>query len=128
VNQVRFKEKISSHFPESQEQNDRKNTILIFEQEMHQILKDALCTDCESDAMTLAKASSIICKGVFNYSGFHFNSVFPPGCPQELVPFNLKYIVSMLVYGSNLYQCSTDSQTCLSLSQMILINSKKERT
>ena len=126
VNKVRFKEKILSHFHEAQAQSDGKNILLIFQQGMQQILKHVLNTDYESDAMILAKAARIIRKDIFNFHGFHFSGSFPPGCQQESVPINLKYLSSMLLNGPNLKdQDSTDSQACLTLSQMILFNCKK---
>ena len=99
VNKVRFKEKILSHFHEAQAQNDGKNILLIFQQGMQQILKHALNTDYEGDAMILAKAASIIRKNIFDSLGFHFSGSFPPGCQQESVPINLKYLLSMLLNG-----------------------------
>ena len=72
--------------------------------------------------------------------GFHFNGSFPPGCQQESVPTNLKYLVSMLLNGPNLRDQdsadsgtgswfnslnATDSQTCLTISQTIVFNCKK---
>ncbi len=126
VNKVRFKEKILSYFHEAQAQSDGKNILLIFQQGMQQILKHALNTDYESDAMILAKAARIIRKDIFNSHGFRFSGSFPPGCQQESVPVNLKYLSSMLLNGLNLKdQDSTDSQACLTLSQMILFNCKK---
>ena len=72
---------------------------------MQRLLKDALNTDYESDAMILTKATKIIRRD------FHFNGSIPPGCQQESVPVNLKYLVSMLLNGSNIKdQDSTDSQ------------------
>ncbi len=128
VNKVCFKENILSHFHEAQAQNDGKNILLIFQQGMQQILQHALNTDYESDAMILAKAASIIRKNIFNSPGFHFSGSFPPGCQQESVPFNLKYLISMLLNGPNLKdQDSTDSQACLTLSQMIFFSMSKSR-
>ena len=93
---------------------------------MQQILKHALSTDYEGDAMILAKAASIIRKNIFDSLGFHFSGSFPSGRQQESVPINLKYLLSMLLNGPNLRdQDSTDSQACLTLSQMIIFNSKK---
>ena len=126
VKKVRFKEKILSHFHEAQAQSDGKNILLIFQQGMQQILKHVLNTEYESDAMILAKAARIIRKDIFHFHGFHFSGSFPPGCQQESVPINLKYLSSMLLNGPNLKdQDSTDSQDYLTLSQMILFNWKK---
>ena len=96
---------------------------------MQHILKHALDTDYESDALVLARAAHIIRKDIFNSRGFHFSGSFSPGCQQESVPINLKDLLSMLLNGPNLNdQDSTDSQACLTLSQMVIFNCKKARS
>ena len=51
------------HFPEAQEQYDGRNTVLIFEEGMRNMLKDALKKqDFSKDAAVLAKAAAIIRK------------------------------------------------------------------
>ena len=118
MNKVLLKEKILEHFPEAQAQIDGNNTILIFQQGMQQMLKQAFNSNYESDAILLSKAAKIVREDIFNMHGFHFNGSFPPGCQQESVPTNLKYLVSMLLNGPNLRdQDSTDSQTCRTISQ-----------
>ena len=90
------------------------------------MLKQAFNSNYESDAILLSKAAKIFREDIFNMDGFHFNGSFPPGCQQESVPTNLKYLVSMLLNGPNLRdQDSTDSQTCLTISQTIVFNCKK---
>ena len=74
----------------------------------------------------LSKAAKIVREDIFNMHGFHINGSFPPGFQQESVPTNLKYLESMLLNGPNLIdQDSTDSQTCLTISQTIVFNCKK---
>ena len=126
MNKALFREKILQHIPEAQAQNDGNNIILIFQQGMQQMLKLAFNSNYESDAIIFSKAAKIIREDIFNLHGVCFNGSFPPGCQQESVSTNLKYFVSMLLYGSNLRdQDSTDSQTLLTRSQVIFFNSKK---
>ena len=126
MNKVLFKKKFLQHFPEAQAQSDENNVILIFEQGMQQMLKQAINSNYESDAILLSKAAKIIREDIFSFHGFHFNGSFPDGCQQESVPTNLKYFVSMLLNGPNLTdQDSTDSQSCLTISQAIVFNIKK---
>ena len=111
MNKVLFREKILQHFQKAQAPSDGNNTILIFQQGMQQMLKQAFNSNYESNTILLSKAAKIIRQDIFNLHGFSFNGSFPPGCKQESVPTNLKYFVSMLLYGSNLRdQDSTDSQ------------------
>ena len=126
VNKVRFKEQILKHFPYSQEQSDGKNVILVFEKGMQQMLKQAMETDYEADALILAKAARIVREDIFRSCGFNFTGSFPPDCQKNSVPANLKSMVTMLMKGADLKdQDSTDSQACLTASQIILFNCKK---
>ena len=49
MSKVLFKEKILEHFPEAQAQSDGNNTILVFQQGMQQMLKQAFNSNYESD-------------------------------------------------------------------------------
>ena len=55
-NRSRFKESILSYFPQAQEQSDGKNKILVFEQGMQEMLKQARVDDYENKALLLAKS------------------------------------------------------------------------
>ena len=127
VNRSRFKESILSYFPQAQEQSDGKNKILVFEQGMQQMLKQATACDYESEALLLAKVAKIIRKEIVSHKGFYFDGKFPSGCQQVSLPSTLKTLVSMLLYGANLKdQDSTDSQAILTISQTILFNFNKQ--
>ena len=102
VNRSRFKESLLEYFPQAQEQSDGKNKLLVFEQGMQQMLKQATACDYESEALLLAKAAKIIQKQIVTHKGFHFDGKFPSGCQQMSVPSTLKTLVSMLLYGANL--------------------------
>lgn len=99
-----------------------KKISLFFSKEWSNFLN----TDYDNDAMILTNAANIIRRDIFHSHAFQFNGSFPPGCQQESVPVNLKYLVSMFLNGPNIKdQHSTESQACLTLSQMILFNCKK---
>ena len=127
INKVRFKELLLSHFPDAQAQNDGKNILLIFKQEMQKMLKQAFQQRVENDALILSKAAKIIRDDIFNFQGlFKFSGSLPSGCQQNSLPTNLKYLVSMLLNGPNIKdQDSVESQSSLTIAQMILFNCKK---
>lgn len=126
INKVRFKEQVLKHFPHAQEQSDGKNVILVFEQGMQEMLKQALKCDYEEDALILAKAAKIVRGDIFDSNGFKFNASFPSECQQDSVPTYLKSLVTMMLVGVDLKdQSSADSQACLTVSQTILFNCKK---
>ena len=61
VNKTRLKDLILNYFPGAQEQYDGRNTILVFNKAMQNMLKKALKKrDFSEDAITLAKAATII--------------------------------------------------------------------
>ena len=78
INRTRFKEKIMTHFPEAQEQSDGKYKILVFEQGIHQMIKQAMASDYEGDALILAKAAKIVRQEILNFKGFHRNQQEAP--------------------------------------------------
>ena len=83
--------------------------------------------DYESDALILAKAARIVRCEMFNEPGFHFDGSFPSYCQNASVPSSLKMLISMLLNGSTIAQGSaTESQATLTISQLIVFNSKKK--
>ena len=112
INKVRFKERVLNYFPNAQEQNDGKNVILVFEG-MQQMLKTSMeCNNYQKDALTLMRAAKIVRKEVFS-SRFQQQSVA------------LTYLSLLLQGGDIVDQCSSDSQPCLTIAQLVLFNCKK---
>ena len=129
VNRTRLKSSILSHFPgKLQEQSDGKTVLLVFNEGMASFLREELWKhDYESDALTLAKAARIVRREIFHEPGFHFHGTFPSNCQILFVPSCLKVLISMLLNGSNIADGSaTESQTTLTISQLIVFNSKKK--
>ena len=126
INRVRFKDKVLKHFPNAQEQSDGKSAILVFEQGMQEMLKQALQCDFEEDALIMAKAAKIVRGDIFESNGLKFNGSFPSECQTESVPTYLKSLVTMILVGIDLKdQSNDDSQACLTISHTILFNCKK---
>ncbi len=95
---------------------DGNNAMLVFQQGMEQMLKQAIMKMMQ---LFFPKQPRLSVKIYAIYTG----GSFPPGCQQESVPTNLKSLVAMLLNGPNLMnQDSTDSQICLTT---ILFNYKK---
>ena len=51
VNKVRFKERVLEYLSNSQDQNDGKNVLLVFEQGMQQMLKKSVQFDYQEDML-----------------------------------------------------------------------------
>ena len=128
VNKTRLKDLILNYFPGAQQQYDGRNTLLVFNKAMENMLKEALRKrGFSEDAITLAKAATIIRNDVFNHQCLQFNGSFSPGCQQNSLPSSLKSLVSLILNGPNLKdQDKCESQACLTVSQVILFNIKKK--
>ena len=81
------------------------------------MLKDALKKrDFNEDAVILAKAANIIREDIFCHDGFTFTGCFPPECQEKSLPASFKYLISMILNGSNMSdQDKHDSQACLTV-------------
>lgn len=127
VNKTRLKDRLLERFPEAQEQYDGRNTVLIFNEGMRNMLKEALKNrDFNEDAVILAKAATIVRKDIFCHQGFQFTGSFPAECQKNALPSSLKSLVSMILNGPNLKnQDKHDSQASLTIGQCIVYNTKK---
>ena len=129
VNRFRLKNNVLDHFQEAKEQNDGKQTVLIFGNGLRNIVKEALQErDFSDDAAVLAKANNckIVRRDLFSHKGFSFSGTFPVGCQESSVPASLKSLISMIINGLNVkWQEHKGSQLCLTVCQTVLFNAKK---
>lgn len=88
-NRTWFNEKVLAYFPQTQKQSDCKNKILVFEQGTQQKMRQSMASNCESDAILLAKATKVMHKEIVSYKGFHFDGKFPSSCQQGSVTSSL---------------------------------------
>ncbi len=92
------------------------------------MLKEALKKrDFTEDAFILAKAAAIVRSGILNHECFKFTGSFQKNCQENSSPSSLKSLISLILNGSNLKdQDRHESQACLSASQVIMYNVKKQ--
>ena len=103
--------------------------MLAFNDGIGQALKDLHEHDYDSKAMTLLKAAKIIRQEVLNTT-CRFNGEFDVNCQRESVPESLKTLVGMILCAPDIKTQSSnmiETQTTLSISQLILFNSTKRR-
>jgi hypothetical protein len=120
---------ILAHFSDDiQEQSIGRNTVLVFNDSIKSLLKDALDSqDLELETLNFAKVSKTIRNDIFKKQGFQFSGNFPPSCQYDCLPPSLLCLVSMLLNGPNITDQPTHvSQACLTIAQMILFNAKKK--
>ena len=125
INRTRLKFDVLEKFPEAQEQQDGKNTIIVFPEGMKNMLREALKKrDFSEDVTALAKAATIVRSDIFNHDHFTFTGTFPQKCQEDSLPSSLKSLVS-LKWPNLKDQDRHESQVCLTISQLILHNVKK---
>lgn len=86
-----------------------------------------MCDDsCDSDAMCLARAASIVRRDMLDKE-IKFTGLFDQNCQTDSVPYPLLALVNMILNGPNIKSSST-SQATLSIAQLLQYNSSKCRT
>ena len=90
VNNTRVKSHLLARFSGAQEQCDGKSIVLVFNEGMRNLLKEALKNrDFTEYAVILAKAAAIVRKDIFSHQGFKFTGSFPAECQEESLPSSL---------------------------------------
>ncbi len=80
----------------------------------------------QSEAVQIASIANSIRKEMFEHEKYKFSGQFPSNCQRDCIPYNLKLLISMIMYGPNLKsEGNINSQACLTASQIILFNTKK---
>ena len=104
VNKTCLKNRIIAHYHgEIQEQSYGKNTVLVFNQGIETLLKDALKKrNCEEEAFSFVNAAKYIRSDVFQMPGFSFTVEFTSECQLKSVPPSLMCLVSMLLHCPNI--------------------------
>ena len=81
--------------------------------------------DCDDESIILSKASKIVRRDMWSRDLF-FNRKFEASVQKESISSTLLYLVSLILRGSNIeinFQGVRETQTALSLSQLLLYNS-----
>ena len=92
---------------------------------MNHLLKEALKRNYSNDLSILAKAAKVIRNDISSHKGFTFNGYFPKDCQKDSVPTSLRSLISMTLNGLDIKdQDKSESQSCLTISQTIIFNTK----
>ena len=77
----------------------------------------------------MTKLIKIMRQEIFDFDSFCFSGTFPPKCQENSVPTVLKNFLSMLLNGPHVRnQDDDESQTCLTISQLVCFNVKLKRS
>lgn len=129
VHKTGLKNKIVWHFNgQIQEQSDGKYTILALQEGMRNLMKEALAErNYQAEALALSKAARNIRNDAFKEPLFDFAGEFEADCQSASVPANLKCLISMLLNGPSIKnQVAEESQTYLTMAQLVVFNMKKK--
>lgn len=128
TNKTRLKLRLLDHFSgKCQEQSDGKNMLIVFNEGMKKLLKDAVnFRDYESEALIIARTVKILRRDILSWKSQPFTGQFPPGCQDAALPATLKHFVSMLMNGPSVEsrQSEFEQQASLTISQLIYFKSK----
>ena len=128
VNKTRFKCELLDYYKQYgiQEQTDGRHVVLIFPKGMKTIVQNAcFSSHCTSEASQLASVAKLLRSEISDMDNFTFDGNFPYDCQKDSVPYSLKLLISMILYGPSV-DC-IDTQSCLTISQLILFNFKKKQ-
>ena len=56
----------------------------------------------KSEALDIANVAKSICEAIFKHDNFNFCGDFTLNCQKDCLPYNLKLLISMILYGPSL--------------------------
>lgn len=127
VNTGRLRHRLLGHFGnQCQEQSDGFSKLLVFNEGMQKILREATKVDeVDVQLFQMMRVIQSVRTDIFNHPSFKFDGAFSPECQSDL-PSSLKTLVSLLLRGADITdQDRVDSQSCLTIAQLIVFNAKK---
>lgn len=128
INKTRLKIQLLDHFVDKcQEQSDGKNVLIVFNEGMKKLLKNATSfRDYESEAILMAQTVKVLRREILSWKPLPFTGQFPPDCQVTALPTMLKLFVSMLLHGQNVksQQSELEEQASLTISQLIYFRTK----
>ena len=63
---------------------------------------------------------------IIEHETLQFSGHFPPNCQSNYIPYNLKLLIAMILFGPTAQsEASINSQVCSTVAQLILFNVKK---
>jgi hypothetical protein len=120
VNSTRLKERVLKAFPDLTAHAEGRETNLVSRHVIGGILTEVKNKD--SDACCLARAAHIVRKDILNVKN-SFNGTFQEECQKHSIPASLLTLIGMLIKGPSTKSDPSDSQSCISIAQLVVFNS-----
>lgn len=127
VHSTRLKERLLKQFPELRAQQQGRDVVLMFDQDIGDMLKRAVKNDMDADAVHLVRAAQIVRREIFQ-SQYEFQGSFEDA--SNIVPPSLKALMSMILEGPNIEEQKQSNQSkqraAIGLSQIAMFNAVKK--
>ena len=130
INKTVLKQSILDHFKIAHSQYDGKDAILVFNEGMQAMLKNAIRNcHCAKDAQILRQAANIARKDILDHNGFRFSGKSSKQCQEKSVSMSAKSLVALICNRPNIkHQSECNTQVCLTTCQILVLNTKKTTT
>ena len=128
INKTRLKEQFLNNIPQTQEQFDGRDIIIIFESGMRTMISEALKQrDYSEDTFAISKVAEFIRRDILQHDTYKFTGSFTSGSQEASVSASLMTLVLMILYGTKLNNHQgKEPQACLTISQTIMFNAKND--
>jgi hypothetical protein len=127
VHSTRLCQKILEHFPDARAEPQGRMTVIVFNEGMEAMLKEALKKrDSTKEAQLLSQTATTIRKDILAHKTGCYTVKFEKNSQQDSYPASLDFLVSMIISGKNLKNQNHLSQVITTICQMIVFNVKKK--
>jgi len=128
VHSTRLKHQLLAHFPDMRAQEEGRDVLLIFNDDIGPAVRRVCTQDALQDAFCLSRAAQIIRQQIFLHT-LQFDGAFGPNCQEESVPKSLLALISMMLEGPNIEDQSRLPVVpgAVQISQLIVFNTVKHQ-
>lgn len=110
--------------PDLQAHKQGRDVLLVFKEDVGEVLKQATSCNYDDEGIILAKAAKIVRRDMLN-TKYRFTGTFNERCQQESVAQTLLSLVRMILGGPSIETHSSnvvESQSILTISQLLQFN------
>jgi len=126
IHATRFKDRILSYFPQLEAHNEGRghSVLLVLSGTAGTSIRNTCQLDGESETVIMSHVADFIRRDIFGNKCPSFDGSFADDCQHRSVPPSLLTLIAMILYGTNIkHEANYQSQTALSLSQLLVFNS-----
>ena len=128
IHATRFKNKILGYFPELEAHTEGRDVLLVTSGTAGKSIKKTCQLDGESETVIMSRVAEMIRRDMFSKATPPFEGTFPDDCQKKSIPDSLLTLVTMILFGTNIKtEANYESQASLSLSQLLLFNSVRQK-